>query len=87
MCVRFLIRFFFVCLFVLSSLQRGSAAQPGDLISMNYLGRYSVSTLEVLNDELLPVGCVGISDPGQARRGCSIRGGCLPGRVLHDRLQ
>ena len=40
MCVRFLIRFFLVFLFVLSSLQRGSAAQPGDLVSMSYLGRY-----------------------------------------------
>src|SRR5262245_19576792 len=51
MCVRFLIRFFLVFLFVLSSLQHGSAAQPGDLISMNYLGRYSVGALEQLNDE------------------------------------
>ena len=59
MCVRFLIRFFFVCLFVLSSLQRGSAAQPGDLISMSYLGRYSVSTLEVLNDEYYQLGALG----------------------------
>jgi hypothetical protein len=59
MCVRFLIRFFFVFLFVLSSLQRLSAAQPGDLISMSYLGRYSVSTLEVLNDEYYQLGALG----------------------------
>ena len=51
MCVRFLSRFFLVFLFVLSSLQRVSAAQPGDLVSMSYLGRYSISALEVLNDE------------------------------------
>ena len=81
MCVRFLNRFFLVFLFVLSSLQHGSAAQPGDLVSMSYLGRYSISALEVLNDELLPVGCIGIPDTGRARRRCSIRGGCLQGRV------
>jgi hypothetical protein len=51
MCLRFLQRLFFVLFFVLVSLQRGSAAQPGDLISMTYLGRYSVSALESLNDE------------------------------------
>jgi hypothetical protein len=49
--VRFQIRFFFVLLFVLSSLQRGSAAHQGDLIGMNYLGRYSTRALERLNDE------------------------------------
>ena len=59
MSVRFLIRFFLVFLFVLSSLQSGSAAQPGDLISMSYLGRYSVSALEVLNDEYYQSGALG----------------------------
>ena len=59
MCVRFLIRFFFVFLFVLSSLQRGSAAQPGDLVSMSYLGRYSISSLEILNDEYYQLGALG----------------------------
>ena len=59
MCGRFLIRSFFVCLFVLSSLQRGSAAQPGDLISMSYLGRYSVGALEVLNDEYYQLSALG----------------------------
>ena len=59
MCVRFLIRVFFVFLFVLSSLQRGSAAQPGDLVSMSYLGRYSISALEVLNDEYYQLGALG----------------------------
>ena len=48
---RFLIRLFFLFLIVLLSLERGTAAQPGDLISMSYLGRYSVGALEVLNDE------------------------------------
>ena len=59
MCVRFLNRFFFVFLFVLSSLQRGSAAQPGDLVSMSYLGRYSISALEALNDEYYQLGALG----------------------------
>jgi hypothetical protein len=57
--VRFPICFFLVCLFVLSSLQRGSAVRPGDLISMNYLGRYSIRALERLNDEYYRVGAVG----------------------------
>ena len=57
--VPFLRRFFFVFVLVLSSLQRGSAAQPGDLISMSYLGRYSVTALEALNDEYYQVGAVG----------------------------
>ena len=51
--VRFLMSVFFVFLFVLLSLQRGSAAQPADLISTAYLGRYSASALE-LWDNLLP---------------------------------
>ena len=59
MCVRFLMRFFFVFLFVLLSLQRGSAAQPGDLISMAYLGRYSASALEILNDEYYQLSALG----------------------------
>ena len=59
MCVRFLIRFFLVFLFVLSSLQRVSAAQPGDLVSMSYLGRYSISALEILNDEYYQLGALG----------------------------
>ena len=59
MCVRFLMRIFLVCLFVLLSLQRGSAAQPGDLISMTSLGRYSVSALERLNDEFYQLSAVG----------------------------
>ena len=59
MFVRFLMRFFFVFFFVLSSLQRASAADPGDLISMSYLGRYSVSALEVLNDEYYQLGALG----------------------------
>ena len=52
-------RFFFVFLFVLLSLQRGSAAQPGDLISMAYLGRYSASALEILNDEYYQLSALG----------------------------
>ena len=59
MCVRFPMRISFVCLFVLLSLQRGSAAQRGDLISMTSLGRYSVSALEVLNDEFYQLSAVG----------------------------
>jgi len=57
--VLFLMRFFLVFLFVLLSLQRGSAAQPGDLISMTSLGRYSVSALEILNDEFYQSSAVG----------------------------
>ena len=59
MAVRFLIRFFVVFLIVLLSLERGRAAQPGDLISMSHLGRYSVSALEVLNDEFYQSGALG----------------------------
>jgi hypothetical protein len=59
MCVRFLNRFFLVFLFVLSSLQRGSAARPGDLVSMSYLGRYSIGALEALNDEYYQLGALG----------------------------
>ena len=59
MCVRFLIRFFFVFLVVLSSPQRGNAAQPGDLISMRCLGSYSVSALEALNDQYYQSGALG----------------------------
>jgi hypothetical protein len=57
--VRFLMRFFLVFLFVLLSLQRGSAAQPGNLISMTSLGRYSVGALEILNDEFYQSSAVG----------------------------
>ena len=42
MCVRFLIRCFLVFLFVLSSQQRGRAAEPGGLVSMDHLGTYSI---------------------------------------------
>ena len=56
---RFLIRFFFLCLFVLSSAQRGNAAAPGDLISMTYLGQYSPGALEVLNDQYYQSGALG----------------------------
>lgn len=59
MCVRFLVRVFFVFLFVLLSLQRGSAAQPGDLVSANYLGTYSIGALEALNDEFYQSGALG----------------------------
>ena len=51
MCVRFLARVVVVLFFLLSSLQRLSAAETGDLISTSYLGRYSVGALEALNDE------------------------------------
>src|SRR5262245_33111152 len=59
MCVRFLARFFFVFVFFLSSLQHLSAAKPGDLISMSYLGRYSVGALEALNDEFYQSAALG----------------------------
>jgi hypothetical protein len=59
MCVRFLNRSFLVFFFVLLSLQRGSAAHPGDLISMNHLGTYSVSALETLNDEYYQLSALG----------------------------
>ena len=51
MCVRFLARLVVVFFFLLSSLQRLSAAEPGDLISTSHVGSYSVSALEALNDE------------------------------------
>ena len=71
MSVRFPTRLLLVLLFVLVSLQRGSAAQPGDLISMSYLGRYSVSALEALNDEYYQSVAVGylIQDQDQADAG------------------
>jgi hypothetical protein len=59
MCVRFLARVFVVFFFLLSSPQRLSAAGPGDLISMSYLGRYSVSALEALNDEFYQLSALG----------------------------
>ena len=59
MCVRFLIRVVFVFLVVLSSPRRGNAAQPGDLFSMSYVGRYSVSALEALNDRYYQSGALG----------------------------
>ena len=59
MCVRFLIHFFLVFLFVLSSLQRGRAAEPGGLVSMGHLGTYSISALDVLNDEFYQLGALG----------------------------
>ena len=59
MCVRFMIRVSFVVLFVLLSLQRGSGAQRGDLVSTSYLGRYSVGALEALNDEYYQLGALG----------------------------
>ena len=59
MCVRFLARFVVVLLFLLSSLQRLSAAEPGDLISTSYLGRYSVGALEALNDEFYQLSALG----------------------------
>src|SRR4051812_5479829 len=59
MCVRFPIRIVFVFLFVLLLTQRGSAAQRGDLISTSYLGTYSVSALEALNDEFYQLSGLG----------------------------
>ena len=38
---------------------REGAAQPGDLVSMSYLGRYSISALEILNDESCRSGALG----------------------------
>jgi hypothetical protein len=59
MCLRFLSRFFFVSCFVLVSMGRGSAAQPGHLIAMTPLGTYSVSALETLNDEYYQLSALG----------------------------
>jgi len=59
MCVRFLARFVVVLFFLLLSLQRLSAAEPGDLISTSYLGRYSVGALEALNDEFYQLSALG----------------------------
>lgn len=72
--VRFLMRPFFVFLFVLLSLQRGSAAEPGHLISMSYLGRYSVTALEMLNDEYYQSSALGylIQDEPDAGVRCAV---------------
>ena len=43
----------------LSSLQRLSAADSGDLISTSYLGRYSVAALEAMNDEYYQLSALG----------------------------
>jgi len=59
MCVRFPIRIVFVFLFAMLLAQRGSAAQRGDLISTSYLGTYSVSALEALNDEFYQLSGLG----------------------------
>ena len=59
MCVRFLARFVVVLFFLLSSLQRLSAAETGDLISTSYLGRYSVGALEALNDGFYQLSALG----------------------------
>jgi len=59
MSVRYPIRLVLVCAIVLSSPLQGSAAQRGDLISMSYLGRYSVDALEVLNDDYYQMAAVG----------------------------
>jgi len=59
MCVRFSIRLFFVCVFLLASVQRGGAAHRGDLIGMTHLGRYSISALETLNDEFYQLSALG----------------------------
>jgi hypothetical protein len=59
MCVRFLARFVVVLFFLLSSLQRLSAAEPGDLISTSHVGSYSVSALEALNDEFYQLSALG----------------------------
>ena len=87
MCVRFLIRFFFVFLFVLSSLQRGSAAQPGDLVSMSYLGRYSIGALEVLNDEYYQLGALGYLIQDEPDAGVQYAVDVYRVEYLHDRLQ
>jgi hypothetical protein len=52
-------RFLFVSFCVLFSLRSGSAASPGDLISMRYLGRYPVNALEGLNDQYYQSGALG----------------------------
>ena len=59
MCVRFLARVVVVLFFLPSSLQHLSAAEPGDLISTSYLGRYSVGALEALNDEFYQLSALG----------------------------
>ncbi|HEY6615020.1 MAG TPA: hypothetical protein VIZ32_10895 [Vicinamibacterales bacterium] len=59
MCVRFLARLVVVFFFLLSSLQRLSAAEPGDLISTSHVGSYSVSALEALNDEFYQLSALG----------------------------
>jgi len=48
-----------VLFFLLSSLQRLSAAETGDLVSTSYLGRYSVGALEALNDEFYQLSALG----------------------------